>query len=167
VYLTSIFLYHFVGKSDWHASVHIHRVQKTYSYARANKYWTYWSHAGVMGPVSLVTCCQQKGDFSPLLHWLLRERSWVRTRGSISRRAVDRDRSPSSRGQWICSTLLTTVPKVAIRGPREIRMVGVPYADWAWDAYGVLIRFPLQGVHRFESPRLSDMSNRLFVAVST
>jgi hypothetical protein len=25
--------------------------------------------------------------------------------------------------------------------------------------------FPLQGVHRFESPRLSDMSNRLFVAV--
>jgi hypothetical protein len=25
----------------------------------------------------------------------------------------------------------------------------------------VCIRFPLQGVHRFESPRLSDMSNRL------
>jgi hypothetical protein len=27
--------------------------------------------------------------------------------------------------------------------------------------------FPLQGVHRFESPRLSDMSNRLFVEVIT
>jgi hypothetical protein len=27
--------------------------------------------------------------------------------------------------------------------------------------------FPLHGVHRFESPRLSDMSNRLFVAVIT
>jgi hypothetical protein len=27
--------------------------------------------------------------------------------------------------------------------------------------------FPLQGVHRFESPRLSNMSNRLFVAVFT
>jgi hypothetical protein len=27
--------------------------------------------------------------------------------------------------------------------------------------------FPLQVVHRFESPRLSDMSNRLFVAVIT
>jgi hypothetical protein len=27
--------------------------------------------------------------------------------------------------------------------------------------------FPLHGVHRFESPRLSDMSNRLFVAVFT
>jgi hypothetical protein len=28
---------------------------------------------------------------------------------------------------------------------------------------GMLVGFPLQGVHRFESPRLSDMSNRLFV----
>jgi hypothetical protein len=27
--------------------------------------------------------------------------------------------------------------------------------------------FPLQGVHRFESPQLSNMSNRLFVAVIT
>jgi hypothetical protein len=27
--------------------------------------------------------------------------------------------------------------------------------------------FPLQGVDRFESPRLSDMSNRLFMAVIT
>jgi hypothetical protein len=35
----------------------------------------------------------------------------------------------------------------------------------AWKAYvSYLSGFPLQGVHRFESPRLSDMSNRLFVA---
>jgi hypothetical protein len=27
--------------------------------------------------------------------------------------------------------------------------------------------FSLQGVHRFESPQLSDMSNHLFVAVFT
>jgi hypothetical protein len=27
--------------------------------------------------------------------------------------------------------------------------------------------FPLRSVHQFESSRLSDMSNRLFVAVST
>jgi hypothetical protein len=76
-----------------------------------------------MGPISLVVGCQQKLDFSPLLHWLLWERSWVRTHGSISRYAVDYVRSPYSRGQWICSNLLTTVRKVAICGPREIRMV--------------------------------------------
>jgi hypothetical protein len=27
--------------------------------------------------------------------------------------------------------------------------------------------FPLQGVYRFESPRLSDLSNRLFVTIIT
>jgi hypothetical protein len=37
-----------------------------------------------------------------------------------------------------------------------------------WEAYvACWSGFPLQGVHRFESPRLSDMSNRLFVAVFT
>jgi hypothetical protein len=37
-----------------------------------------------------------------------------------------------------------------------------------WEAYlACCSGFPLQGVHRFESPRLSDMSNRLFMAVIT
>jgi hypothetical protein len=37
-----------------------------------------------------------------------------------------------------------------------------------WEAYvACWSGFPLQGVHRFESPRLLDMSNRLFVAVIT
>jgi hypothetical protein len=35
-----------------------------------------------------------------------------------------------------------------------------------WEAYVTCcLGFPLQGIHRFESPRLSDMSDRLFVAV--
>jgi hypothetical protein len=37
-----------------------------------------------------------------------------------------------------------------------------------WEAYVVCCSgFPLYGVHRFESPRLSNMSNRLFVVVIT
>jgi hypothetical protein len=37
-----------------------------------------------------------------------------------------------------------------------------------WEAYVTRwLGFPLQGVHRFESPRLLDMSNRLFVTVIT
>jgi hypothetical protein len=118
----------------------------------------YRSHAGNMGLVSLVAGCQQKLDFSPLLHWLLWERSWVQTCGSVSRRAIDCVGCPSSQGQWICSNLLTTTRKVAIRGPHEIYMVeghtrierGKRVACW--------LGFPLQGVHRFESSRLSDMS---------
>jgi hypothetical protein len=76
-----------------------------------------------MGPVSLVVGCHQKLDFFSLLHWLLWERSWVQTRGSDDRRVVDCVGSPSSRVQWIYSNLLTTVRKIAICGPREIRMV--------------------------------------------
>jgi hypothetical protein len=86
-----------------------------------SKYWKCWSHAGVMGPVSLVARHQQVLDFSSLLHWLLWERSWVRTHRSISRRAVNRDRSPFSRGQWIHWTLLTTTQKVAM--PDRMRYI--------------------------------------------
>jgi hypothetical protein len=39
------------------------------------------------------------------------------------------------------------------------RMSGV--CGLAQKAYVLCIKFPLQGVHRFESSRLSDMSNRL------
>jgi hypothetical protein len=117
-----------------------------------------------MGPVSLVVGCQQKLGFSPLLQWLAQERSSVWTRGSLSQ-AEGCVGSPSSWEQWICSNLLMTVRKVAIRGPCEIRMV----LDHMWTKRGKCVTcwlgFPLHGVHRFESPRLSDMSNRLFVAV--
>jgi hypothetical protein len=37
-----------------------------------------------------------------------------------------------------------------------------------WEAYmSCVLGYPLQGVHRFESPQLLDMSNRLFVTVFT
>jgi hypothetical protein len=138
---------------------------RTVPLAPASKYWTYRSHADDMGPVSLVVGCQQKLDFSPLLHWVLWERSWVWTRGSDDRRVVDCVGSPSSRMQWICSNLLMTVWKVAICGPRKICMV----VDYTWTECEKHVAcwsgFPLQDVHQFESPWLSHMSNRLFVAV--
>jgi hypothetical protein len=40
---------------------------RTVRLAPASKYWTYRSHAGDMGPVSLVVGCQQELGFSPLL----------------------------------------------------------------------------------------------------
>jgi hypothetical protein len=114
----------------------------------------YWC----MGPVSLVASCQQKLDVFSLLYWLLWERSWVRTHGSVSHRAFDCVRSPSSRGQWICSTLLMTTRKIAIHRPREIRIVDGHTQTEREKRVVCWSSFPLQGVHRFESPRLSDMS---------
>jgi hypothetical protein len=40
---------------------------RTVRLAPVSKYWTYRSHAGDMGPVSLVIGCQQELEFSPLL----------------------------------------------------------------------------------------------------
>jgi hypothetical protein len=96
---------------------------RTDGLAPASKYWTYGSHVGDMDPVSPVVGYQQKLDFFPLHHWLLWERSWVWTRGSVSQRAVDYVGSTSSRVQWICSNLLTILWKIAICGPHEICIV--------------------------------------------
>jgi hypothetical protein len=75
----------------------------------------------IIGPVSLIVGWQQKLNFSPLLHWLLCERSWVQTHGSISRRAVDCVGSSTSQGQWICSNLLTIAQKVACMGTTHMK----------------------------------------------
>jgi hypothetical protein len=61
-----------------------------------------------MGPISLVATINRCLTLPPLLHWLARERIWVRARGSVSQCAVDCVGSPFSREQWSCSTLLTT-----------------------------------------------------------
>jgi hypothetical protein len=120
-----------------------------------------------MGPVNLVVGHRQELSLRPLLHWLVWERSWVRTRGSVSRRAVDCVGSTFSQEQWDLSKSVGTSRKVATYGDRPQEV----YAGHMWTGVGsvrvVLVGFPLQGVHRFESPRLSDMSNHLFVAVFT
>jgi hypothetical protein len=116
-----------------------------------SKYWTYRSHAGVMGPVRLVAWRQQRVALPSLVQWLPQERNWVWTRGSASHHAMDCVWSPFSQEQWLCPSLLMTSRKVARRWPREIRMVwdhtqiehGMRVACWSG--------FPLQGVHRFES----------------
>jgi hypothetical protein len=120
-----------------------------------------------MGPLSLVICRQQRVTLPPLLQWRARERNWVWIHGSVSRRAVDCVGSPFSREQWLSPLLLMMAEKVAICGSCEMRM----FLDHMRTEHGKRVvcwsGFPLQGVHRFESPRLSDMNNRLFVTVIT
>jgi hypothetical protein len=80
---------------------------------------------------------------------------------------VDCVGSPFFREQWDPVKSVGNPQKVAIRGPREICMI--ENHMWTLRGKGVAYwsGFPLQVVYRFESPRPSDMSNRLFVAVST
>jgi hypothetical protein len=76
-------------------------------------------------------------------------------------------REPFFRERWPCSTLLMTSRRVAICGPHGIRMVLDHTRTECEKRVVCWSSFPLWGVHRFESPRLSDMSNRLFVVVIT
>jgi hypothetical protein len=89
-------------------------------------------------------------------------------------------RSPKTTAELVCLWLPRLLPGVGAcfdfvgaserlsrtGTARRKRTLGVHGLEWkayvaCWSG------FPLQGVYRFESPRLSDMSNRLFVAVFT
>jgi hypothetical protein len=72
-----------------------------------------------MGPVTRVVGHRHELALHLLLHWLARERNWVRTRS----RAVDCIGIPFSQEQWDPSKSVDVSQKVAICGPREIRVV--------------------------------------------
>jgi hypothetical protein len=128
---------------------------RTDGLAPVSKYWTYWSHVGDMSPVSLVAVVNRCLALPPLLHWLARERNWVWTCGSVSRRVVDCVGSPFSREQWSCSTMLMTSWMVAICGPHDICMV----LDHTWIECGKHVvcwsGFLLHSVHRTEREQSS------------
>jgi hypothetical protein len=70
-------------------------------------------------------------------------------------------------GVGACFDFVGTSERLSRTGTaHKKRMPGMGGLEW--EAYVVCwLGFPLQGVHRFESPQLSDMSNRLFVTVFT
>jgi hypothetical protein len=107
---------------------------RTDGLASASRYWTYWSHAGDMGLVNRCSLLLTDDWFSRLLQWLLWERNYVWTHGSVSRRALNWDESLFSWGQWICSTMLMTSEMLPhTRTARKKRMSGV--CELVWEAY--------------------------------
>jgi hypothetical protein len=76
----------------------------------------YRSHASDMCPVNLVVGHRQEIGLHPLLHWLAQERSWIRTRGLVSQRAMDCVGSPFSQEQWDLSKSVGVSQKVATYG---------------------------------------------------
>jgi hypothetical protein len=131
-----------------------------------SKYWTYWSLAGDVGPVSLVAYHQQVLGLSVVLRWLWWKRNW-----NVSRRPLSRVERWSQEHFFLRAVHLSKLVDDSWKGcytwtTWDTYDRGI-YTDQAWNACGVLIKFSLQGVHWFESSWLSDLSNRLFVAVFT
>jgi hypothetical protein len=99
--------------------------------APTSKCWTYRSYAGVYGSSKPSSLLSTDVWLSPLLHWLTRERNWVRTRRSSSRRAVDCVGSHFSQEQWLCLALSMTCE-------------GLLYVDhvryvWSWTIHGLSV----------------------------
>jgi hypothetical protein len=98
-----------------------------------------------MCPVNLVVGHRQELGLRPMLHWLVQERSWVRTHELVSRRAVDYVGSPFSRERWDLSKYVGASRKVATYGdlPQEA------YAGHTWTSVGsilvVLVEFSPAG----------------------
>jgi hypothetical protein len=124
-----------------------------------SKYWTYRSHAGVSGP-------------SKPSSWSSTE-AWLKSTASL---AGLREKLGTDGALWIVSgalflksngihpNLLTTHEWLSRMGTAR-RKHKPSVRGLAWEAYvSCWSRYPLQGVHWFESLWLSDMSNRLFVA---
>jgi hypothetical protein len=86
----------------------------------------YRSHAGDMSSVNLVVGHRQELGLRPMLHCLARERSWVRTRGSVSWPAVDCVGSP------FLSKSVGASRKVATYGDRPQEA----YAGRTWTGVG-------------------------------
>jgi hypothetical protein len=88
--------------------------------------------------------------------------------------------SPKTTAGPVCLSLSRLLPSVGVcfnfmRSCERLSRTGTAYRKRMPDVRGLESKayvvcwsdFPLQGVHRFELPRLSDMSNRLFMAVIT
>jgi hypothetical protein len=139
---------------------------RTDGLAPASKYWMYWLHAGDMSLVSLVAC-------SSIDVWLkctasmavLGEKLRQVSRATQSCWEVESGALflGSSASVQLCWWLMKGC---YMRTTWDTYGRGA-YTDWARKVCSVLIKFPLLGVYRFESPRLSDMSNRLFAAINT
>jgi hypothetical protein len=131
---------------------------RTNGLAPVSKYWMYWSHARVMGSVSLVAHRQLMLGFAPTAStdvlgqklgmdpWIGQSWCWGSGQEPIFSGAVALLNSVDD--YMKCCYAQTTWDTYG-RGS---------YVDRVWDACGMLDNFPLQGVHRFELLRLSDMS---------
>jgi hypothetical protein len=119
-----------------------------------------------MVPISLVAYCRQMFGF---LHYFI---GWLRTETGYG--PMDRLAGVlwiMSGGLFLRSSDSVQLCRQLVEGYHVRGLLQEVYTGCTWIGMGsvrvVLIGFSLQGVYRFESPRLSDMSNRLFVAVIT
>jgi hypothetical protein len=138
---------------------------RTVRLAPASKYWTYRSHVGDMCPVSWCRCVTiGSKPLSPtpgLSHG--RRNEVTQDDGWANLSLV----AKTSSGCRACFDFVGASERLS-RTRTACKKCTPGVHGLEWEAYvACWSGFPLHSVHRFESPWLSDISNRLFVAITT
>jgi hypothetical protein len=129
-----------------------------------SKYWTYRSHADVYVPSKPSSMPSIEGGFTPTasmaaLGEKLRTDSWIGQ--PVCCELCQESFFGSSGSVYRCWWLHERLPCMWAAHRKHMRGV----RGLVREAYvSCWLDFPLQDIHWFESPRLSDMSNCLFVA---
>jgi hypothetical protein len=139
---------------------------RTDGLAPVSEYWAYRSHLGDMGSINLVACCQWMFGFHYCFNSCVRrETGWWTCRSLSQARGCVR--SPFLGSSRVHPTLMMAfgrLPRTWTAHRKQTQGIH----ELAWEVYVSCVSgFSVHGVHWFESPRLSNMSNRLFVAVFT
>jgi hypothetical protein len=118
---------------------------RTNGLASMGKYWTYWSHIGVMSPVSLVACYQQRVTLSPLLQWL----PWGEKLDTDPRigqpSCCGLGQEPFFSGIVALSITIDDFMKCCYMWTAWDTYGRGPYVDQAWKVCDVLVRFAPAG----------------------
>jgi hypothetical protein len=128
-----------MGKPPWASIEHIDRIL-VYGPSKLSSLSS--TEACLKPTASLVSLGEKLGTAAWIVSW----------------RAMDCVGSPFSQEQWDPSKSVRGLRNVAIRGSCEIRMVNGHTRTKRGKRVACWSGFPLQGVHRFELPRLSDIS---------
>jgi hypothetical protein len=137
--------------------------------ALTRKYWTYRSHGSVYGPSKSMLPVVNTDGLAPVRkYWTYRSYAGVY--------------GPSKPSSLLSTYVgLKRTASVVVLGEKLRQVPWATQLGWEVALEALFLGssasvqlcwfsvkgFPLQGVHWFKSPQLSDMSNRLFVAVFT
>jgi hypothetical protein len=164
------------GESDvesWHlqdCSLHLCQLSID-GLAAMRKYWMYWSHVGDMGPVNQCSMFVNRCLTFITACSMFVNRCLAFITASMAIRGEKLDGRPADR-----SAGMLGLPRMGAVGSIQlfwVNMKGCPYGYCPEEVYMwrtwtstrsvcvMCIMFPLQDVHWFKSPWLSDMSNRL------
>jgi hypothetical protein len=140
---------------------------RTDGLAPVSKYWTYRSHAGVMGPVNQWSILSTNAWFSLQLQWLSWEKNWVADLRITHPACFELCREPFFSGAVGYIQHCWWLVKGCYVHELLVESIRVRYVDWRGKHNVVCIRFSPTGCTSIRIVATLRYEYRLFAVVST